>query len=66
MHHMGKALYLVILTFGLFASTLSLASLPPAIDGEPLPSLAPVLERLLLRGQYLYPDAGTYSESIAG
>jgi Do/DeqQ family serine protease len=46
MHHMAKALYFVILTFGLFASTPSLGSLPTAIDGEPLPSLAPVLERV--------------------
>ncbi len=46
MHNTAKALYLVILTFGLSASTLSMASLPPAIDGEPLPSLAPVLDRV--------------------
>ena len=46
MHNTSKALHLVILALGLLASTLSVAALPPAIGGEPLPSLAPVLERV--------------------
>jgi len=46
MHNTSKALHFVMLALGLLASTLAVAALPPAIGGEPLPSLAPVLERV--------------------
>ncbi len=46
MHNTAKALNLVIVTLGLFNSALSFAALPPLVEGEPLPSLAPVLERV--------------------
>lgn len=46
MNRTPKPVFPGILTLGLLTSALSYGALPPAVNGEPLPSLAPVLERV--------------------
>ena len=44
-----------------------LGALPVAVEGDPLPTLAPVLERVhTICGEYSHANPGAYSQSAAG